>query len=169
MLSANILQVLPAWQALFQEPELPRKPDSQVPVGHRDRGTNTSLTPTRHAERQHLTQPKCYLGGFLEEASGRCYLGGFLEEASGGSAVQAPWSVLTAWRRAPEILLSATPGRSSSDFRRFFGAACSLRIKRPCQRISVHKCTERGAAQPCPEDSVRAAGAPPLHAGGPES
>lgn len=156
MLSANIPQVFPAWQALFQEPELPRKPDSQVPVGHRDRGTNTSLIPTRHAERQRLTQPKCYLGGFLEEASG-------------GSAVQAPWSVLTAWRRAPEILLSATPGRSSSDFIRFFGAACSLRIKRPCQRISVHKCTERGSAQPCPEDSVRAAGAPPLHAGGPES
>ena len=84
MLSANIPQVLPAWQALCQEPELPRKPDSQVPVGHRDRGTNTSLTPTRHAEQQHLTQPKCYLGGFLEEVSG-------------GSAAQAPWPVLTAW------------------------------------------------------------------------
>ena len=94
MLSANILQVLPAWQALFQEPELPRKPDSQVPVGHRDRGTNTSLTPTRHAERQHLTQPSA-----IWEASWRRHLAGAIWEAS--------------WRRRLAGALCRQPGLCS--------------------------------------------------------
>lgn len=64
-----------------------------------------------------------------DPAQPRCYLGGFLEEVSGANPAHALWVGPLLGLQLPEILISATPGGGSSDFRGVLGAACSLRIK----------------------------------------
>lgn len=92
----------------------------------RPSGAHGPQSKLRPGERQDPAQPKCYLGGFLEEVSD-------------ASPAHALWvcSLLGLW--LPEILLSATLGGGSSDFKWVLGAACSLWVKRSCQRISAQR------------------------------